>query len=921
MMRLNVAVFAVALSLVGALLSPAPASAGEYAVNGCSTPIEYPFETSFWEVSSSHIQAVDNCPSGIQLNMPTGSGPSPYAVRNELGFASLNTRSSSKIKSVSFDVTGGDTSGDIEYSVRGCYECAPAKAFYATPAGTTVRVDAQFSGTGGLYLEAKCVVDSCTRTSSMNINRIEILADDDITRAPWVSSTPTFALNPDYSTWVRPDGLEADFSFEDYESGVRSAKATVGGQTIWSAANQCVGSTPPSSLMVCPLVISRTGPLPLPGITDGVYEFRLTNVNGAGEPGADPWIATLKIDGTPPPKPKNLRLVEPDGEGNVVLDSVIDIAFDDVTEDPVNVAGSGVEYSYFDVDPLDDGLADPPFQIANYNNSTGDISLPSEGSWRVQVWVVDGAGNVGAREKIDVTYDKTPPGPPALMPTGWKTLAALDQGLVQTWTAPDIANVESGICGYAVQFDDDRDAIPAIDMDELVSSTSVAIPKSLGAGRHFVHARSVACSGLASATDTKELNIDGDLPTITFSGASREGWSVSPASVSINGNDGTSGIATIQYRFGLAGATTNVSGDQATLVLSDGEYDLQARAVDVAGNASDWVSRRVLVDSTSPSAVLEGRDPSNPLALIATASDAASGLDSAWVEIRRLGPFLGWTSVGEVDRLRGDGAKSLARTIPENDLPPGRYAVRVCARDLAGNAVSPGAGSPGYLELDLPLRPASRITAAIAFVKRGQPDVSSASSFRRISYGREVAIVGRLRDSRGEVLARREVTASAEIVNTDTTKRYSATTRSDGSYTIPIPRGPSRNIAIRFAGDRTEGQSEQLVRLRVRAVVSLRASTRAVKVGRTVRFTGRLASGSDSLQVGGKDVSIEFFSNGRWMPTVGVPSTTSKGRFTAKWSPTSARRPTTVYFHARVKSTGWPYETGVSKSIAVRVRP
>jgi len=134
-------------------------------------------------------------------------------------------------------------------------------------------------------------------------------------------------------------------------------------------------------------------------------------------------------------------------------------------------------------------------------------------------------------------------------------------------------------------------------------------------------------SSMASAA----MQLDSNPPTLSLNIPAPDGpngWYISAAVVSASASDATSGVASSQI-------SVNGSTWQNSLALPDGIYDLQGRALDVAGNSST-TSINVQVDTIPPltdlivsgSPGLNGWLISADLSLDANASDATSGVAS-----------------------------------------------------------------------------------------------------------------------------------------------------------------------------------------------------------------------------------------------------------------------------------------------------
>jgi hypothetical protein len=107
--------------------------------------------------------------------------------------------------------------------------------------------------------------------------------------------------------------------------------------------------------------------------------------------------------------------------------------------------------------------------------------------------------------------------------------------------------------------------------------------------------------------------------------------------------------------------------------------------------------------------------------------------------------------------------------------------------------------------------------------------------------------------------------------------------------------------------------------LKARASGTLRARPKAVRVGRTVRLSGRLKG----MRHAGVPVVLQGKPRGGGtFLTFADTSTTRRGTFHGRYTFRSASsHGRTFVFRARIRrAPGFPYETGVTRTVRVRVR-
>jgi hypothetical protein len=189
---------------------------------------------------------------------------------------------------------------------------------------------------------------------------------------------------------------------------------------------------------------------------------------------------------------------------------------------------------------------------------------------------------------------------------------------------------------------------------------------------------------------------------------------------------------------------------------------------------------------------------------------------------------------------------------------------------------------------------------------------------RTLRGGRHGVIVGRVEGAGAGatvVLLARELRdgASAQVVATTTTAQ-------DGSYTLRVPTGPSRQLQAAHrarATDRTLVCSPALA-MRVPARVSLRVRPRSVRPGGRIRVRGRLVGGH--VPARGKLVDLQARDGGRWR-LVDTVRARASGRFRAGYRFTLRAARKRYPLRARVRpESGYPFALGYSRVVRVRVR-
>ena len=144
------------------------------------------------------------------------------------------------------------------------------------------------------------------------------------------------------------------------------------------------------------------------------------------------------------------------------------------------------------------------------------------------------------------------------------------------------------------------------------------------------------------------------------------------------------------------------------------------------------------------------------------------------------------------------------------------------------------------------------------------------------------------------------------------------TTGADGRATLLLAPGPSRRILLEYRAHVGDAQPAAVdaVRLNVRAGVTLTARPGRVRGGGVIRFSGRLlAAPATGL---GKIVTLQARERGRWRDF--KSARTHRGRFSARYRFSSTARGTFPIRAVARADAAYPYATGRSRTVRVRVR-
>lgn len=809
-----------------------------------------------------------------------------------------------------------------------------------------------------IYVSVQCLQTFCAPSGEISFNSIVVRATD-VTPPTLVSSTLR-------STWSRRSDVTASFKLADVAGvGLGSSSAWVDGtgELLWSAGG-CTRSDVTANpgayygpAELCPTLQEFRGQLPLADVPDGIHAVRLESRDGLGNV-MPSWLKTFKIDDTPPNVPEDLAIT-PKPNGGWIHSNVIAMDWTNSGEVETTNFQSGLSYSYVDVKPLSESLPDPPPVETPYwidpDGPVGGIEIPADGEWDIYAWTRDWAGNSSGKIKTSIARDADTPDAPTIDNTQWFNRDALLEGRQLKWTPPDTADLESGICGYAVSFDSNPDSTPTQTITNPGDVESAMLPANLSEGVSWAHVRAVSCAGLASSTAHRELRVDLNSPTVVVEPAESANWLTGNAQITITASDEASGLAGIEYELS-GGPKRFASGPSLTIELPDGVQNVRVRAFDIAGNRSPWRSLTVNVDRVPPVGTFVSRDIGDPTRLAAYLDDSSSGLARAEIQIRREdNPSDVWFSLPtniSVDVSAPQRWLMDAR-VPDETLPTGSYSARVVAYDKAGNlAIVNDLGHTGIpMRMALPTRERSVLNASLAPVRsRCRPlkrrgcssstkckkpgskcvvtkivDRRRARSKLVVSQTSSVAVIGSLTRRDGTPIANATVSIESAVSGFGRQPVGTVTTAANGSYELRLEPGPSRNVLVGFGGSLTLLPQKAQANLSVVSSASLRARSRKVQGGRIITFYGRLRGKRAEYPMNQVMVVLEFWNGRSWQTGIGRAFVGRNGRFRvhppyfATRGPRAQRR---MKVRGFVRATGspWPYQDGYTNRVNVRLR-
>jgi hypothetical protein len=194
-----------------------------------------------------------------------------------------------------------------------------------------------------------------------------------------------------------------------------------------------------------------------------------------------------------------------------------------------------------------------------------------------------------------------------------------------------------------------------------------------------------------------------------------------------------------------------------------------------------------------------------------------------------------------------------------------------------------------------------------------------------VAFGATALLSGRLTRADGAGLGGRElrVVARPSRGALGGNAAQTVTTGERGGFQLRLEAGPSRRLAVAFAGDDgLEAARRAPLELRVRSGVSLTAAPLSLRTGAVVHLGGRVRDRGAPLPRRGKLVAIQYLetATGRWRPVL-VTRTDHDGRFRARYRFRYVSGLASIRLRATVLAEErWPYAPGSSAPVTIQVR-
>ncbi len=566
------------------------------------------------------------------------------------------------------------------------------------------------------------------------------------------------------------------------------------------------------------------------------------------------------------------------------------------------------------------------------------LHLTSPGAHTIEVWLEDTAGAQGAPAEATLRFDPQRPGASSpAQPTGWLSRTEIPHPI--RLSHPQGPIPVSGIRGYAVAVDRRADGSPCAAEDLCTDAETdlrggadgdTLVVEELPEGVSHVHSVAVSGSGMRSATvGHAMLRVDKVDPVTRLEGVPA-GWTNRSVSLTATATDSASamgGGAFTAIRIDDGAPVVSAGPSARATVIEAGVHTVAHYARDAAGNLNDGgrsngqanhqpSTAKVRIDREPPLVAFVGaRYPGDPELIEARVSDPLSGAapDRGRIAVRAVSsgdPFEPLPTVVGPGFLRARWSS--------DEYPPGVYEFRATGFDAAGNAgaSTTRANGSGML-LPNPLKARTELRAGIGSGAGGR-------ALRLVSFGRATTLSGRLTGASDAPLDELPVRV-VERFDPGTTPAVRATTvltGEAGRFAVRLEPGPSREVVAVFDGNRraTRATSARL-RLAVRSSVTLESSASSARVGgRPVVFSGAVAADAGAIPAGGATVQLQFRVPGLPWTEFRTTRTDRRGRFRHPYRfSDDDSRGVRFEFRAFVPAqSGWPYEPGGSRPVAVR---
>jgi hypothetical protein len=571
----------------------------------------------------------------------------------------------------------------------------------------------------------------------------------------------------------------------------------------------------------------------------------------------------------------------------------------------------------------------------------GGLTVPGPGIYSAEVWLEDAAGGQGPAATAQLRFDDTRPAAIEPLPApDWlgRTAFPLRIRLSHPPGPPPIA----GIRGYAVTIGTAPGGAPCAAADRCTDAETtlhggaeadMLTIATLPEGLNYLQAVAVSGSGMTSANNGRAvLRVDTTSPLTALTGAPPD-WTREAVRLVATATDAGSGMQPdgtgpppfTAIRVDGGAPAIELGPSASARVIDEGTHLISYYARDSAGNVDDgaWsngIANRdpgtawVRIDRTPPALVFSNsQDPRDPDLLRVQIADRLSGADLSrgWIGVRPKG------SDNRFERLLSAAPENgeLRARWDSDSHPLGEYEFRAIGYDIAGNStVTTRRRNSSPMILSNPLKATTALSASFG---GGQLALT-------VPYGRGIRLSGRLTTGIRSPLGGMPVRIVERLTAGPGPAVRASTVRTEpgGAYSIRLPAGPSRDVAVTFAGSAMLSRSTSgPLRLRVRSAVRLWASSAVARVGGApLVFRGRVLAPAGSIPPAGKSIQLQFRLVGLPWSEFRTVQTDRRGRFryAYRFSDDDSRGARFQFRAFAPAQDGWPYEPGGSRPVVVR---
>ncbi|HEX5618471.1 MAG TPA: Ig-like domain repeat protein [Solirubrobacteraceae bacterium] len=240
-----------------------------------------------------------------------------------------------------------------------------------------------------------------------------------------------------------------------------------------------------------------------------------------------------------------------------------------------DAGGAGVDAVMWRISQFGAPTGSAPIQTVSGDHAS--VTFQDEGRWLLETRARDRSGNLSLQWRQHyINLDFTVPTDTTDIPATWQNSRTF------SWSGDDAL---SGVDTFEYM-------VNAGAPQTAVVGATVTVPSD---GIFVIDHRVLDAAGQTSGWTTDTLKVDTVLPANTTA-VPASTWRATALSLPLTGTDDRSGLDKIQWR--LNGGTITDGGP--AVIDADGEYTLETRAVDAAGNETAWRSDTVRVDVTDP---------------------------------------------------------------------------------------------------------------------------------------------------------------------------------------------------------------------------------------------------------------------------------------------------------------------------------